>query len=184
MGRVERYSIWTRWTPKQSQTPHRVELAAPAGEKNGAALHLNLCKRFVGKGRQPFGVYLVCSLEACERGFVRHPRGSERNHFSCSRGVNRSGFISCSKKVFVQLRLCQSLLPSALACPLTQSLSTWLRWLLRTSFLRSPSRMCKKSSLSELEPAINLAQFVERLTSLGERSLREWGASVLLCGLL
>ena len=42
----------------------------------------------------------------------------------------------------------------------------------------------QKSSLSELEPAINLAQFVERLSSLGERSFREWGASVLLCGLL
>ena len=42
----------------------------------------------------------------------------------------------------------------------------------------------QKSSLSELETAINLAQFVERLTTLGERSLREWDASVLLCGLL
>ena len=41
-----------------------------------------------------------------------------------------------------------------------------------------------KSSLSELEPAINLAQFAEILKSLGKRSLREWGASVLLCGLL
>ena len=51
------------------------------------------------------------------------------------------------------------------------------------SFVRNPRHTpcltdVQKSSLSELKPAINLAQFVERLASLGERSLREWGASV------
>ena len=75
---VVRTFLSLRTSTKQSQTPRRVELAAPAGEKNGAALHLDdgLCKRFVEKfWRHPFGVCLVCSLEACERGFVRHPRG-------------------------------------------------------------------------------------------------------------
>ena len=38
---------------KAESNPHRVELAAPAGEENGAALHLDLCKRFVEKGAAP-----------------------------------------------------------------------------------------------------------------------------------
>eukprot|EP00450_Noctiluca_scintillans_P030856 CAMPEP_0194551854 /NCGR_PEP_ID=MMETSP0253-20130528/96433_1 /TAXON_ID=2966 /ORGANISM="Noctiluca scintillans" /LENGTH=184 /DNA_ID=CAMNT_0039399315 /DNA_START=205 /DNA_END=755 /DNA_ORIENTATION=+ len=66
---VVRTFLSLRTSTKQSQTPRRVELAAPAGEKNGAALHLERVKDSLKKGRHPFGVCLVCSLEAVREGF-------------------------------------------------------------------------------------------------------------------
>ena len=122
---------------------------------------MNLCKRFVGKGA-------ACSLEACERVLFAIRGGSERNHFSCSRGVNRSGFISCSKKFSCSFDFVNHCFPPHLLAPLRSLCLLGYDGFSGLHFYGPPHGCAKKkASLSELEPAINLAQFVERCGSAG-----------------
>ena len=117
----------------------------------------------------------MCSLEACERGLFAIRGGSDRNHFSCSRGV---GFTSCSKSFRAASTL--SSIASLRTCLPAYAVFIYLVTMASQDFISTVALTDLQKILTLRDGAFTkTCQFVERLTGLGERSLREWGASLL-----
>ena len=144
-----------RQDSKAESVPHPVELAAPAGEKNGAALHLNLFKGSDQKGAAPLrslsGVFF---FNACGKGFIRHPRGVANETTSLVHAM-LIGLVSCIAQICLSNFCIVS--PRALfarSCPLSRPRLIFAVSMASQDYSSTLTLTDEqKSSLSQLEPA-------------------------------